>query len=445
MSTATPDSDGADLRARFFDAPLDPAMIAEVEAQQLSVRTVDGGERAQTDRWLDAVARGFLDGERNDVQRQAFFERTAYRRKFGIFDADGVQSDVPIATFATWGAELTVPGGVVPACAVSSVTVAPTHRRRGLLRSMMLGELRTAAQTGYSLAMLTASEAGIYGRFGFGPAAAAAEWSIDVRRAGWRVAEPAGRVDFISREQAREVAPGLHDRIRLGSPGEIDMPGGHWDRFFGTRPDAEKAEELRVAQHRSDDGAVDGLVAYRVRGDDDDFARASVEVSLLLAVTDDAYAALWRFLLSMDLIGTVKASELSVDEPLWWMIADQRAVSITVRDHQYLRVLDVAAALEARRYDTADTVVLEIDDPWGIAAGRFVLTASEDGSARVTTADGPVDAPTARMGVAELSALLLGGVSPTTLARAGRIRADEPARLTRLFAAPGAPRLSFWY
>lgn len=439
-----------DLNDTFFHADLDPALVAAIEAQQLTVQRVDSTDRAATDPWLDAVARGFLDGERSDTHREAFFDRSAYRRKLGVHDPQGAQPEIPVATFASWGAELTVPGGVVPSCAISSVTVAPTHRRRGLLRHLMVGELRAAAAAGFPMAMLTASEASIYGRFGFGPAAAAAAWSLDVRRAGWRVAEPhaaqaPGRIDFVSREQGRAVAEALHDRVRLTSPGEIDMPGGHWDRSFGTRPDAEKAGELRVAQYRSASGEVDGLVGYRLSHNHDDFSGNTLEVSFLLAASDEAYAALWRFLLSMDLIGTIKASELSVDEPLWWMIADQRAATIEVGDHQYLRILDVAGALEARRYDVADTVVLDVDDPLGFAAGRFLLTTAADGSARVEAAEEKTDAPVAHLGVAELSAILLGGVSAATLAAAGRITADDPARLTRLFATTRTPRLSFWY
>jgi len=439
-----------DLDTSFHDAPIDPELTAQLAAQQLDVRRVDDASRAEVDAWLDAVSRGFLDGERNDTQRQAFFDRGAYRRKLGVFDPAAVHAETPVATFASWGTRLTVPGGEVSACAISSVTVAPTHRRRGLLRGVMAGELRTAAAAGFAVAALTVSESGIYGRFGFAPAASAAHWEIDVRRAGWRGPDPApreaGRIDFVTREEGRALAEGLHDRVRAATPGEIDMPGGHWDRFFGTRPDAEKAEALRVVQYRSPAGEVEGLALYRVAENHDDFAASAIDLDMLLAATDAAYAGLWRFFLSMDLIGTIRAGELSVDEPLWWMIADQRAATITVRDHQYVRVLDVAAALQGRRYDVEDDLVLEVDDPLGIAAGTFALRTAADGTARVDEA-APAEGAAlhVRLGVAELSAILLGGVSPSTLARAGRLRTDDPSRLTRVFAGTKTPSLGFWY
>ena len=77
-----------------------------------------------------------------------------------------------------------------------------------------------------------------------------------------------------------------------------------------------------------------------------------------MAGTDAAYAGLWRFLLTLDLVGTVRASELSVDEPLWWMIDNKRAARITSRDHHYLRVLDVPATLAARSYDVEDVIAV---------------------------------------------------------------------------------------
>lgn len=438
-----------ELDRAFHDAPLDADLTAAVSAHGLRVARVDDASRDEVDPWLEAVARGFLDSEPTDVQRETFFAGSAYRRKLAVYDDGSPQAQTPVATFASWGAQLAVPGGTVPACAISSVTVAPTHRRRGLLRSLMTGELRTAAALGYPVAALTVSESGIYGRFGFAPAAAAAHWSIATRRAGWRGPEPDGRIDFVSREQGRAQAQALHTRVHAASPGEIDMPDGHWDRLFGTRPDAEKAGEVRVLQYRSTSGEVEGLVLYRVSENHEDFASSTLTVSLLLAASDDAYAALWRFLLSMDLISTVRAGELSVDEPLWWMIADQRAATITVRDHHYLRILDVPAALGSRRYDVVDAVTLEVDDPMGIAGGRFRLSVDSSGAATVTaTTEGGADfdeAQMARLGVAELSAILLGGVSPVTLVRAGRIDTADPGRLARLFASSRAPRLGFWY
>ncbi len=429
----------------FRTSPLDEQAAAEIAARGLEVRLAEDEE--STLAWRAAVRRGFQDREPEERNHEAGRPGTAYRRRLGVYDAAGALSDMPVATFATWLSELTVPGGrAVPASAISSVTVAATHRRRGLARSLMAGELREAARAGLPVAMLTASEATIYGRFGFAAAAAAATWRIDTRRAGWLSADAPGRIDYVSREDARRIAPELHERIRLRLPGEVIVPGPHWDDMLRLRGDAEAAGAVRAIQYRDAAGEIQGLAAFTL--DRTPPTPATLEVVFLYAATDDAYAALWHFLLEHDLVGTVVATERSTDEPLWWMIADQRAAEIRLRDHQYVRIVDVAAALQARRYEQAGSVVLDVTDPLGITSGRYLLEVADDGTAQVRIlgeAEATGSVPLAFLGIAELSAIYLGGVRVRTLAAAGRIRTDAVDRVDALFRGSVTPCLTFWY
>lgn len=438
----------ADLVARQWDASLDEAASAWLAGQGLRLHRVSHDDRAVLDRWVDAAGRGFLNAERTDVHYQAVFDHLGYRRKLGVYDPAAPDADIPVATFASWVADLTVPGAVTaPACAISTITVAPTHRRRGIARAMMAGELRRAAAAGVPIAVLTASESTIYGRYGFAPAAAAANWIIDVQRVTWIGPVPVGRVDYISRERLSQLAPGLHERARLAAPGELAMPGGHWERFARTRLDADDPGKARAVQYADREGVVRGLALYTAEENDDDFARSTVHVSYLLADGPDAYAALWRFFVQMDLIGEVRANELALDEPLLWMISDQRAATITVRDHQYVRLLDVPAALERRRYGAPGVLALDVSDPLDIAGGRFMLRVDEAGWGTVTPWDGdaPEGAVTVRLGVTELSAAYLGSVSLATLAAAGRVQATDAEAAARVMSWHHAARLSFWY
>lgn len=441
----------ADLTSIHHDGPPDSAAQQRVAERGLELRVVPEQDRAAFAGWIDAVARGFLDPERTAVQQDAAFDRLAYRRKIGVFDATAPEPETAVATFASWMADLTVPaaeGGVaIPAVAISSVTVAPTHRRRGLARSMMEGELRWAASLGVAVAVLTVSESTLYGRYGFAPAASAANWRIESKRAGWVGPTAPGRVDFISRERWRETAAALHERVRAGMPGEIEMPGGHWDRFAATRPDADTPIKARAVQYTDSEGIVRGAALYSVEENHDDETKSTVTIAHLSTENDEAYAGLWRFFLEMDLIGEIRASELSVDEPLLWMIADQRAAKVTVTDHQYVRVLDVPSALRARSYSAPGTFALEVADPLGIGGGRWLLHVDEHGQARVEawTDDAPAGAVTVRLGTPELSAAYLGGVSLATLAAAGRVMSSDVAAVARAFSWHRAPRLSFWY
>jgi len=459
MSTSESAPQGAaeSDRAAFRAGAVDEESRLRLAAGGLDYRrvAVDGDDYAG---WLQSAARGFQDAERSPEQVAASRERSGYRRVTGVYDPQAPVTDAPVATIASWIGELTVPGGaVIPSCAISSVTVAPTHRRRGVARSMLEGELRATRDAGVPVAMLTVSESPLYGRYGFAPAAAAAAWTIETRRATWTGPRPDGRVDFIPRDRVRELMPVLHDRVRRGSAGEIDIAGSFWDLFAGTNPAAERTGEKRAIQYADAAGEVRGAAVYAVHENEADFTKGTVRVHYLVAETDDAYAALWRFLLELDLVAEVNAENLAVDEPLLWMIADQRAAKISIRDHQYVRILDVVAALETRRYAAAGRLVLDVSDPLGIAAGRYLLETSAEGTGRVRRLDDgeSVDAVVLRLGVAELSATYLGGVSVATLAAAGRVgvehgdaasRSSEAvATASRVLGWHTAPRLSIWY
>lgn len=428
----------------------DARAVEALAARGLELRVVPVGDTPAFAAWRRAVTRGFLEPEPDEDDADSARERSAERRKSGVYDPAVPVPEEPVATFVSWIGELTVPGGAgIPACAISAVTVAPTHRRRGLLRTLMEGELRQAAAEGVPIAGLTVSESTIYGRFGFAPAAPAATWTIDLKRAAWTGPVPDGRVDFVSRERWAELAGALHERVRLRDAGELSMPRGQIERFAGTHPGAKDAGQRRAIQYSDAGGVVRGVALYSVKENHDDFTKATANLLYLLAEDRDAYAGLWRFLIDLDLVGQLHASELSADEPLLWMIDDQRAARVTVTDHHYVRILDVPAALSARRYGAPGRLILEVSDPLGHAAGRWLLEVGEDGAGTVSEATSgakaDADAVMVRLDVAELSAAYLGGVSLATLADAGRVETADADLAARMFGWHRAPRLSFWY
>ena len=433
------------LIERQHVAPVDPVSADRLAASGLELQRVPNDGDA-FDGWYQAVRRGFLEPEPNRTQLDATRDAWQARRLIGVIDPNGPFPAWPVGTLSSWVGELTVPGGALPSCAISSVTVAPTHRRRGIARAMMEGELRVAASLGVPVATLTASEAPLYGRYGFAAAASVATIVIDTKRAGWAGPVSGGRVDFVTRERWREAAEQVFERIRPGRAGEFEAPAGHWERAAGLRPDADRPERFRTVLYTGEGGRIDGALMYTVTEDEADFTKARVDVSTLLADGDEAYAALWRFLVELDLVATVRASEQSIDEPVLWMLADRRAATVTVHDHHYVRVLDVPAALQARRFRRAGRVLLELEDPLGIAGGRFVLTADDDGTALVAPAGSRATGTvTVATGITELSALLLGQVSARALQAAGRLRSNDVGALEDLFRWEPTARLSYWY
>lgn len=428
--------------------PLDRTSADALRAEGLRLGLVDGNDRAALAAWDEADYRGFHDRRPEPETVDEHVRHTAYRRIVGVWD-DGIpESDVPVATVSTWVGDLTVPGGAaLPSWAVSSVTVAPTHRRRGVARAMLEGELRTAAAAGVPMASLTVSEATIYERYGFGPATQTADLTIDTRRAGWAHRQAsAGRLAFVSLQTIADTCRDVFERARLKTPGEMTLDDFIWGQRAGILGDRDKkSASLRAVRYDDEHGVPQGFVVYSLKADSSDFANHTVDIRYLRAATDEAYAALWRFLLELDLVGTVKNEVATADEPVLWMIRDQRAATVVLRDHHWLRILDVKTALEARRYGRPGWLTLRIEDRLGFASGTYRLDVQADGSAAVEQTDA---APDLSMDVATLSALYLGAWRTSTLARAGRVTELTPGAAQRFdaaFRADEAPTLSFRY
>ncbi|MEU9494384.1 GNAT family N-acetyltransferase [Streptomyces sp. NPDC048215] len=394
--------------------------------------------------WLRAVGTGFLrasaavPGEQEVAVRLA---HTDLARVQGVFDAGRC-----VATFRSFAQELTVVGGAkVRADAVTAVTVTPTHRRRGLLSRMMATDLAAAKERGDVVASLIAAEYPIYGRYGFGPAAWATEWEIDVPRAGLdpraRIPSEAdgGRIELVDGADVRKLGPELHTRLAARQHGVVSRDERWWQRSTGVDlPAYETWTEPFYAVYRSADGETDGLIAYRAddRWGDGKQPLNKATVVGMTAVTPAAERALWQFVCSIDWITTVRTGYRAPDDLVPLLLPDPRAARVvTYADWLWLRVLDVPRALEARTYATGAALVLDVRDPAGLAGGRFLLEVSPSGASCVpTTRDADLS-----LDVGELGTLYLGDESALRLAALGRIeehRAGAAAGADTVFRAP---------
>ncbi|WP_022901505.1 GNAT family N-acetyltransferase [Humibacter albus] len=426
---------------------LDPASTQALAARDLRLGLVDSADRDQLAAWHEADSRGFHDRRPEQQSTDELREHSAGRRITGVWDDAIPESEVPVATVSSWVAGLSVPGGSLDAWAISSVTVAPTHRRRGVARALLEGELRTAAAAGVPVAALTVSEATIYSRYGFGAATWAADFTLDTRRAGWvSTIEPSGRLAFVSLQTAEQTCRDVFTRAWAATPGDMVIDDLHWGSLTGVYGDRDKrSASLRAVRYDDADGIPQGVVVYRLKENHADFTKHTVEVEYLRAATDEAYAALWRYLIELDLVSTLHHGVASPDEAVLWMIRDLRAATVTPYDHHWLRILDVPTALQARRYAAPLDITFRIDDPLGFTDGTFRLLVGTDGSGRVERTDA---SPDLSMAAPALASLYLGGVRTATLARAGRVVELVPGAVARwdaAFASAQTPWLSYWY
>ena len=264
--------------------------------------------------------------------------------------------------------ELSVPGAVLPCAGVTVVGVHPTHRRRGVLRSMMDAQLQDVHERGEPIAALWASEETIYGRFGYGLAAWAGE--IKLRREWAAFARPLerrGRVRFVTPEEAATLFPPVWAALMRERPGVFERTKEWWELRTLRTPDEEKANPKRFAALELD-GEVQGYAIYRQFPSwEEGSTSARLEVIEVVGATSDATAEIWKFVVDIDWYATLEASLLPLDHPLHLLLATPRRMKFRVGDSLWVRLVDVGAALSGRSYAGDGSVVFEVRDavcPW---------------------------------------------------------------------------------
>jgi predicted acetyltransferase len=351
-----------------------------------------------------------------------------YERSLAAFD-DGRL----VGTAAAFSTTLSVPGRLlVPAAGIDRVTVSSTHRRRGILRSMMARQLHDIQERGESLAVLNASESLIYGRFGYGRATEYAAYAISTAESAFQnPVLDSHTVELVGFAEAADLLPGIHADAQVHTPGAI-AHSPEWRRRFLETPVAERTGEKSkfIAVARDASLKYDGYAIYRMDMQfDEGMSTSALHLDHLVTADERARIALWRFLLDVDLVRTVSTRNSPVDEILLWLLADPRQLRTRYRaDGLWLRILDVPAALSARLYALEGTLVFEVHDRFRPAtAGRFYLEASSSGaSCRRTGLE-----PDIVLQIADLGAAYLGGVPFSLLARAQRIREETAGALRR--------------
>ena len=401
----------------------------------LTLRRLRDDEFLPYARAMETVFLERLDDER--LQRWASV--VAPERFLAVTDPDGGYVGTAGIVPMTISMPLADP---IPVAGVTGITVRPDRRRRGILRAMMQRLLEDATEAGEPVATLFASEGTIYGRFGFGPSAPANVLRIR-RDALATVAGDTSLVQLVDADTARERFPAVAARHASRRGGTMQRTRAWWSLWLDHDRDADPDGEHGPRWHALVPDR--GYVVFRASPGSwaDRRPDGHLKVVELLACDDEAAAALWAFVASIDLVATIEAPSRPVDDAVRFLVANEAEVDLRAGMPLWLRLVDLPAALVARGYDVADRLVLEVtDDQLPVNAGRWAIDARPDGASCERTDD----APDVVLPVSTLATLLLGGYRATTLADAGRLPGTDERvvrRLDRLFDVPRAPWTSF--
>ncbi len=274
------------------------------------------------------------------------------------------------------------------------VGVATTHRRQGILTRLMARQLDDVVERGEALAILTASETSIYGRFGYGWAASSVVVEVEALRSGFRTPPAApGRLQVVTGSEARGLIPAAYERGRVTRAGTASPdPMPVWDLILADRQSRRGGDSgLFVVVHLDAAGEPDGFASYRIKFSWlDSLPDNTVVVTDLYGADFEVEATLWRFLLDVDLATRVRVMKCAVDDPIRWRLVEPRRLRTReVADYLWARLLDVPRALSLRTYGADDGLTLEVVDPFRPASGgRFRVEGSPDGAqCAVTTAE----------------------------------------------------------
>ncbi|HEV2260656.1 MAG TPA: GNAT family N-acetyltransferase [Streptosporangiaceae bacterium] len=374
-------------------------------------------------------------------ERQLVLSHVEFDRSLAAFD-DGT----PVGTAGAYSFQLTVPGSqALPAAGVTWVSVLPSHRRRGVLSSIMRRQLADIRERGESLAVLWASESVIYSRFGYGRAM----WQADLtlyRGEGTlaRTAPADGglRLRLVEPVTAIPELAKVYDAVLPSRPGFIARDESWWQRTVYDPAERRQGTSPLHCLLAEDDGGPRGYALYSAvsRWDrDTSLPDGALNVREMVAADAAASAALSADLLSRDLTTEFRLRGRPVDDPLLYQLADPRRARPRLKDALWVRIIDVPGALARRRYSAPADVVLEVrDDLLPANAGRWRLTTGEaapDGGGLSATCATSSSAPDVLLDVTELGAAYLGGTTLGALAAAGLVTEGRPGAVRQLSTA----------
>lgn len=388
------------------------------------------------------IEHAFNSGPLPDVRAARALAKFEPERSLGAIDSALPTGENVVGTTGVYSLRMTVPGAVLPVAGVTAVSVLPSHRRRGVLRSLMHRQLADIAARGAEpIAALWASETPIYARYGYGRASSNAYFEFKAGEgtmAATTPTDPALRLRLAEPQAAAAELAKVYETVMPDQPGFFARTEEWWGRRLHDEPDERNGASPLRCLLAEDASGVRGYALYAPSQRWDDptgLPDNSLVVRELIAADPAAGAALWHNVLTRDLVTTATADLRIAEDPVLYQLLDPRRARVRVADGLWVRIIDLPTALAGRAYCGPVDVVLEVTDGLLAAnAGRWRLRAEGTGSSGASC-ERTDEAADLALDVRDLGAAYLGGTRLGTLASAGLVTELRPGTLNPLSAA----------
>lgn len=344
-----------------------------------------------------------------------------------------------VSSFSTIPFTMRAHGAALPIGGVSAIGTLPEYRRQGLVRCIMTQAFVDMRDSGRPVAALWASQAAIYQRYGYAMASVLRSYAVDTVDIGFHDGdEDGGRVERLDIASGYDLIKQVYMRFVAERMGYLHRARALWQH--NTLEPREADGPIHIALSHGASGP-DGYAVYTLRANRCDHPARSQEIVVrdLAWLSPGAYRSLWTFFKRHDLVGRVRWNNAPSDDPALEYFLEPRMLDARDAEGFWLRLVDVAAALRGRGWDTDGDVSITVRDdplaPWN--TGNYRLTVS-DGVANVTSCAGVTDI---QLSVKALASLYVGRRSARELSAWGLLDGNQDAvlRADALFATRHAP------
>lgn len=325
--------------------------------------------------------------------------------------------DGKLATaYAAWPLTMRFNGEGISVAGVTCVGTLPIYRRRGYLRQITATHFNFLHERGEQpIAILFASLAAIYQRYGYAIVSTRNSYNMDPRYLDFPLGRPVpGNFREVGDDEFGLLVD-LYRRFRVEKTGYVHRGRAMWEAGVLAPPPARGLLSKVVYEEA---GEPLGYVIYTVQPPPATESGQRLAIRDFVWLTASAYQAVWNYFANMDLVSNIVWERVPSDDPLPHLLLEPQMLRISSHNGILARITDVEQALPKRRYHEEGTLIFEILDdlcPWNRGRWKLETSAAENSIGRTS------EEPQLVMPITTLAMIVFGHISATEAARMARL------------------------